>query len=712
MAWNPRPGGGTMPVTALLKRWNRLLLFVSVGATCFLVQYCTLAVLGAAGVNRPLANAQTGIMPNTPTGRLGGYEPIPTDTRLNSKIVDATPTNKDINSGNPINLHPQPIPEDPHPHQIQQNNGQAPQNLTGASTDSDSSLKIKADMPMDVDMDVHGGNERPQDEKDDEKEETKDLNNMDGEESMEDEDNAKAGGLSEGKHKKGCKCGFCMNTHRFGKKDKEDKKDKKDDKDDGHHVFLKKDDDKDNEKKVDETFKRHTMLMKEYLGIKEATGMRKVSPSTKSEMDQLWKDVHADIPQSDMSAEEDPTPSSTWRWGTKLPPRAGEPVSSGDPEGALKKHDPISLDPESGIQVGAGAGAPESDYGINKMDLESEDPSAQQGHICSKCGGPCNNDTDMCDCCYQNGGEYNTGICSKCQGSGEGMHPGTKCDCCGGSGQEGGSQQPRHHLFPSHKDPDFNPRDQGINECATCGCGKPAEEGKDKVGASKPFNTHWKMDKEKAGMVKVDETKKKRICFHCKKERPCACDKKDQEDMELQDKNPDEYRKRFGVKVDKRDDLTEGGLTKADYVRMGMSQGEKDTEKPKGWGSTMSGECGICGRDHPTDKCTEPGAKAKYKKDSLKKESQGGTSVPYDYKDANNRMRKLDENSALSKKLASIPTNKLHALQESIRSKTVSKVTKSDKVISEAITKTLKMRATNETFMRHKKLMTEAVNRD
>jgi putative flippase GtrA len=53
----PRPGGGTMPATALLKRWNRQLLFVLVGATCFLVQYCTLTVIGAAGVNRPLANA-------------------------------------------------------------------------------------------------------------------------------------------------------------------------------------------------------------------------------------------------------------------------------------------------------------------------------------------------------------------------------------------------------------------------------------------------------------------------------------------------------------------------------------------------------------------------------------------------------------------------------------------------------------------------------
>ena len=29
-----------------------------------------------------------------------------------------------------------------------------------------------------------------------------------------------------------------------------------------------------------------------------------------------------------------------------------------------------------------------------------------------------------------------------------------------------------------------------------------------KVGASNPFNTNWKMDKEKAGMVKTSDTKK------------------------------------------------------------------------------------------------------------------------------------------------------------------------------------------------------------
>lgn len=46
-----------MPVVAWPKRGKRQFLFVSVGATCFLAQYCTLTVLTTVGMNRPLANA-------------------------------------------------------------------------------------------------------------------------------------------------------------------------------------------------------------------------------------------------------------------------------------------------------------------------------------------------------------------------------------------------------------------------------------------------------------------------------------------------------------------------------------------------------------------------------------------------------------------------------------------------------------------------------
>jgi putative flippase GtrA len=46
-----------MLIVGWLKRGKRQILFVSVGATCFLVQYCTLSVFSILGVNRPLANA-------------------------------------------------------------------------------------------------------------------------------------------------------------------------------------------------------------------------------------------------------------------------------------------------------------------------------------------------------------------------------------------------------------------------------------------------------------------------------------------------------------------------------------------------------------------------------------------------------------------------------------------------------------------------------
>jgi putative flippase GtrA len=46
-----------MQVGALLIRRKRQFLFVFVGATCFLAQYCTLTALTTIGVNRPLANA-------------------------------------------------------------------------------------------------------------------------------------------------------------------------------------------------------------------------------------------------------------------------------------------------------------------------------------------------------------------------------------------------------------------------------------------------------------------------------------------------------------------------------------------------------------------------------------------------------------------------------------------------------------------------------
>lgn len=54
----------------------------------------------------------------------------------------------------------------------------------------------------------------------------------------------------------------------------------------------------------------------------------------------------------------------------------------------------------------------------------------------------------------------------------------------------------------------------------------------------------------------VDEGKT-RICYHCKQPHPCKCDKKDEEDSKEQRDNPESYRKKFGMKVDKRSDLNE-----------------------------------------------------------------------------------------------------------------------------------------------------------
>ena len=54
---------------------------------------------------------------------------------------------------------------------------------------------------------------------------------------------------------------------------------------------------------------------------------------------------------------------------------------------------------------------------------------------------------------------------------------------------------------------------------------------------------------------RTDESKKPRVCYHCKKPRPCACDNEDEENDKLRRKNPEEYSKRISMKIDKRGDL-------------------------------------------------------------------------------------------------------------------------------------------------------------
>lgn len=140
----------------------------------------------------------------TPTN-LGGYEKISIE-KDNSEIVDKTPKNPDITSGSPIS-NSSNTEETPHPHQIQQDANEAPQNVTGADTDGEEqgepSMKLQ-DLTPKQDEPEQGEGEVDVDVAEEEKPESK---------------------MNEGKHKSGCTCGFCSNKKRFGKKDKEEDKD-------------------------------------------------------------------------------------------------------------------------------------------------------------------------------------------------------------------------------------------------------------------------------------------------------------------------------------------------------------------------------------------------------------------------------------------------------------------------------------------------------
>lgn len=203
----------------------------------------------------------------TPTN-LGGYEKIPIDT-VNSKLIDKTPTNNQINSETPINDNPQTI-VDPHPHQIQNDHGEPPQAVTGASTDSSNELTLKSAMPKGIDIDVSEQNT----EEESGKEPVADENpeyitpNKEGRfgtnlgeifERNKKLMQEKLGIIvSEGKHKAGCTCGFCKNKGSFGKK-KEVEKDQEDVDESKIPVNFKKDKEKGNvpvKSKVDVDFKK------------------------------------------------------------------------------------------------------------------------------------------------------------------------------------------------------------------------------------------------------------------------------------------------------------------------------------------------------------------------------------------------------------------------------------------------------------------------
>ena len=177
--------------------------------------------------------------------KIGGYDRVQPQ-RLNSKIVDSTPKNAEIGQENtPINNNPSTGNGVTHPHQIQVTAHEEPQALTGASTDSDPTLKLKSASPKSIDVDI-AEKDGPEGENETDTMQSKPENQL-----------IPATSLSEGKHKAGCKCGFCMNKNRFGKK-----------KDDEKETKEPAEEEKKDEKSLDETFKRHMVLMKEYMAKK------------------------------------------------------------------------------------------------------------------------------------------------------------------------------------------------------------------------------------------------------------------------------------------------------------------------------------------------------------------------------------------------------------------------------------------------------------
>lgn len=90
--------------------------------------------------------------------QLGGYEPIAT-AKDNSKLIGKTPNNPQINSST-LKVDSPDTQLDPHPFQFQKAQGEPPQDVTGASTDSDDSLTLKMTMPKGIDVDIQEDDEK------------------------------------------------------------------------------------------------------------------------------------------------------------------------------------------------------------------------------------------------------------------------------------------------------------------------------------------------------------------------------------------------------------------------------------------------------------------------------------------------------------------------------------------------------------------------
>lgn len=188
---------------------------------------------------------------------LGGYDKVSINP-VNSKLVNKTPSNINMKQFiTPIVTNPTTTGAVTHPFQIQKDAGDEPQAVTGASTDSDDTLTLKSAAPKGIDIDVA-------EEGYEEEEENKSSdggNNPNKEEGM-------GIGLTEGKHKPGCKCGFCMNKGKFGKKKEAEEG---------------KEEEQDEKEGVDETFERHKKLMfeKHPIDVDFKTGEKEKVPVRK-----------------------------------------------------------------------------------------------------------------------------------------------------------------------------------------------------------------------------------------------------------------------------------------------------------------------------------------------------------------------------------------------------------------------------------------------
>ncbi len=100
-------------------------------------------------------------IPDLAPTNLGGYDRVSPED-LNTKLVNKTPPNPEIKQqNNPINQNPSTGQGITHPHQMQVTYGEEPQLTTGASTDSDDTLKLTSAEPKGIDIDIPGTEKEP-----------------------------------------------------------------------------------------------------------------------------------------------------------------------------------------------------------------------------------------------------------------------------------------------------------------------------------------------------------------------------------------------------------------------------------------------------------------------------------------------------------------------------------------------------------------------